>query len=68
MVISKCREWLYVLCYADSSINEIALTEEDEDVDIETILGRYGLNADECSWMFTTNRIENITNLNIEKL
>lgn len=51
------KEYLYVMDYSDKSINEIALTEEYEDMDTENILSEYNFDIDNCSCMFTTERI-----------
>ena len=63
MKSDKYEEYLYVLDYSISAIYEIILDEEDEDAEIEDILKRRNLNIDECSWMFSNNRITNILTL-----
>lgn len=53
------EEWLYVLDYRNGGLYEIKLTSEEQEreLDMEVFLKEYGLNEDECSWMFTSNRI-----------
>lgn len=53
------EEWLYVLDYRNGSLYEIKLTpeEQERDLDMDVFLKEYGLNMDECSWMFTSHRI-----------
>lgn len=53
------NEWLYILDYCNGGLYEIKLEPEDRDreLDMDVFLKEYGLNADECSWMFTERRI-----------
>ena len=62
--MEEIKEYLYVMDYSDGTISEIQLTEEQDNDDIDDILGKYNMNPNNCSWMFTTDRIENITKLN----
>lgn len=48
-------EYLYVLDYGDCSISEIQIS---QDEDAETILNKNGFNSDNCSWMFSNNKLE----------
>lgn len=53
------KEFLYVLDYCQSGIYKIKLDEEDErNDDTEQILYKYGLNIDNCSWMFSEKDLE----------
>lgn len=53
------NEFLYVLDYCQSGIYKIKLDEEDErNDDTERILYKYGLNIDNCSWMFSEKDLE----------
>lgn len=53
------EEWLYILDYRNVGLYEIKLTPEEQkrQLDMDVFLKEYGLNEDECSWMFTSNRI-----------
>lgn len=53
------EEWLYVLDYRNGGLYEIKLTQEEQEreLDMDIFLKEYGLNSDECSWMFTEHRI-----------
>lgn len=57
------NEYLYVLDYSDSTICEIHLTDEEQNMDTEQILSNHGLDIDTCSFMFTTCKIDNIIEL-----
>lgn len=59
------EEWLYVMDYCNGGIYEIKLTpeEQQQDIDMQVFLAEFGLKDDECSWMFTTNRIVMIDKL-----
>lgn len=52
-------EWLYVLDYRNGGVYEIKLTpeEQERELDMDVFLKEYGLNIDECSWMFTEHKI-----------
>uniref|UniRef100_A0AAU8MJK4 Uncharacterized protein n=1 Tax=Geladintestivirus 1 TaxID=3233133 RepID=A0AAU8MJK4_9CAUD len=56
-------EYLYVLDYSDSTVCEIVLTEEDQNARVETILKKYGLDIDNCAFMFTLERNISINTL-----
>lgn len=62
------EEWLYVLDYRNGGIYEIKLTpeEQERELDMDIFLKEYGLNMEECSWIFTNKRIVIIDR--IEKL
>ena len=53
------EEWLYVLDYNNEGLYEIKLTPEEQERDLymDVFLKEYGLNVNECSWMFTSHRI-----------
>ena len=57
------KEYLYILDYSDSTICEIHLTDEEQDLDIDDILKRHELDIDSCVFMFTTSKINNIIEL-----
>lgn len=61
--MEEIKEYLYVMDYSDGTISEIQLTEKQDNDDIDTILDKYHMKADNCSWMFTESRIESITKL-----
>jgi len=49
-------EYCYVLDYANCELHEIELADELEEKyneDARTLIADIGLNADECSWMFS---------------
>lgn len=48
-------EYLYVLDYSDNTISEIKIA---PDEDAEVVLTNYGFNPDNCSWMFSNNKLE----------
>lgn len=51
--------YVYVLDCCQCSIYEIELDKEDEDNDdIERILYDYGLNLDECSYMYSEDKLD----------
>jgi len=53
-------EYCYVLDYCAGSIYEIELDgtkEENYNEDTEELLEDYGLNANECNWMFSTDKL-----------
>ena len=62
------NEYCYVMDYSDCTICEIKIAPEDNDefgdVDIDKLFNKYGLKESNCSWMFTTSKIESITKLN----
>lgn len=49
----KVNEWIYILDYANGEIYSHRFTEEEQNIEIDDFLKKYGLNSDECSWMFT---------------
>ena len=49
----KVNEWIYILNYATAELYGHKLTEEEQELEIDDFLEKYGLNVDECSWMFT---------------
>lgn len=53
------EEWLYILNYCNGKLYEIKLTpeEQEEELDMEIFFKEYGLNVDECSWMFSSERL-----------
>ena len=52
-------EWLYILDYRNGGVYEIKLTpeEQERELDMDVFLKEYGLNIDECAFMFTEHRI-----------
>ena len=58
------KVYCYVMDFSDASLSEIEITEEDKDLKSCDLLDKYGFNMDECSFMFTTNRITNINKIN----
>ena len=61
------HKYLYVLDYSTPSICEIKLEEHHSEMYAHEILHEYGLDDDECSWMFT-DRPLGVTTINkIEK-
>lgn len=58
------KEYLYVMDFSDASINEIEITKEDKNLETLDLLDKYGFNEDECSFMFTTQKITNINKIN----
>ena len=61
------NEYCYVLDYSDGTICEIKIEPEDNDengdIDVDKLFNKHGLNTSNCSWMFTTDKIENIIEL-----
>lgn len=60
------KEYLYVMDFSDSTFSEIELKDENEEVDTEELLKKYGFNEDECYFMFTTKRITEINKIKID--
>lgn len=46
-------EYLYVLDYNSGGVYRIDVSSKDEEPDMYDLLSRYGLRADECSWMWS---------------
>lgn len=61
------NEYCYVLDYSDGTICEIKIKPEDNDengdIDVDAVFAKHGLKASNCSWMFTTSKIEGIIEL-----
>ena len=57
-------EYMYVMDYSDSTISEVTLSSEDENLESCDLLKKYGFDEDTCSFMFTTIKINNITKIN----
>ena len=66
--MKNTEEYVYILDYCNGDLYEIKLEPEDRnrELDMDVFLKEYGLNTDECSWMFTTNRIHNIERIEKE--
>lgn len=62
--MDNVKEYLYVMDFSDVSISEIEITKEDKDLETRDLLDKYGFNDDECFFMFTTQRITNINEIN----
>lgn len=56
-------EYLYVLDYLTQDIYEIEVDNCPHD-ETTALLRDYDVNPDNCSYMWTSNKIENIKNLN----
>lgn len=48
--------YIYILNYNICGVYEIELEYQDDDLDIDEIFEKYGINKDECSWMITDGR------------
>lgn len=59
--------YLYVLDYSTPNIYEIKLEEHHSKMTWEEILREYGINDDECSWMFTDRPLGILTINKIKK-
>ena len=59
------KEYIYVLDYSDCAIYEI-IRDIDDKRKIEDIFKDYGCDINTCSWMITSDKINKITNLNID--
>lgn len=61
------NEYCYVMDYSDGTICEIKIAPEDNDengeIDVDNLFAKYGLKPSNCSWMFTTSKIEGIIEL-----
>ena len=61
------NEYCYVMDYSDGTICEIKIAPEDNDengeIDVDKLFDKHGLKTSNCSWMFTTDKIENIIEL-----
>ena len=61
------NEYCYVLDHSDGTICEIKIEPEDNDdngeIDVDKLFDKHGLKTSNCSWMFTTDKIENIIEL-----
>lgn len=53
--------YLYILDYLYPGIYEIKLTEEDDDLNTEEILKKYDLEVDNCSYMYSMDKLELLT-------
>ena len=51
-------EFMYILNYSNPGIYKIKLDKESCKKTPDEILKEYGLNEDECSWMFTDKELE----------
>ena len=49
----KINEWIHIFDYANGELYCHRLTEAEQELEIDDFFKKYGLNADECSWMFT---------------
>lgn len=62
------KEYCYIMDYSDGTICEIKITPEDNDkngeTDVDKLFAKHGLKPSNCSWMFTTIRVEGIIELN----
>lgn len=65
--MADINEYCYVLDYSDGTICEIKIEPEDNDdngeIDVDKLFDKHGLKPSNCSWMFTTYKIENIIEL-----
>ena len=52
--------FVYILDYEVGLIFEIELTETDKQLEAEELLDKYGFSSNDCIWMFTENKIDNI--------
>ena len=61
------NEFCYILDYSDGTICEIKIEPEDNDengdIDVEKLFAKHGLKTSNCSWMFSSSKIENIIEL-----
>lgn len=51
-------EFMYVLNYSNPGIYKIKLDEESSKKTPDEILNEYGLNEDDCSWMFVDRELD----------
>lgn len=51
-------EFMYILNYSNPGIYKIKLDKESCNKTPDEILEEYGLNEDECSWMFVDRELE----------
>lgn len=51
-------EFMYILNYSNPGIYKIKLDEESSKKTPDEILNEYGLNEDDCSWMFVDRELE----------
>lgn len=58
-------EYLYCLDYSDNTICEIILDEKDDELNTEEILHRRHMNIDTCAYMYSSTKINNITEIEI---
>lgn len=61
------NEYCYIMDYSDGTICEIKIKPEDNNedggIDVDKLFAKYGLKTSNCSWMFTTSKIEGIIEL-----
>ena len=50
--------YIYILDFLQNGIYEIKCDDTNEDIEIEEIFKQYGLNIDNCSWMFSEVKLE----------
>lgn len=51
------KEYCYVLDFSEPGIYEISLQVEDQDLDTETLLNKYGFEEGKCFIMFTDHQL-----------
>ena len=52
------KEYCYVLDFSEPGIYEISLQVEDQDLDTETLLDKYGFKEGQCFIMFTDHQLQ----------
>ena len=50
-------KYLYIFDYCQCGIHKINVPNTEEDIDVEQLLAEYGLNEDECSYMFSNDEL-----------
>ena len=63
--IKRYNEYVYILDFRSNSICEIGVTENDVNLDSETLLNKYGFDIDNCNVMYSDYKL-NLENVNKE--
>lgn len=50
-------KYLYIFDYCNWGIYKIDVPNTEEDINVEQLLAEYGLNEDNCSYMFSDNEL-----------
>lgn len=63
--IKGYTEYVYILDFRNNAICEIIVTEDDVNLDFESLLDKYGFDIDNCNFMYSDYKL-NLENVNKE--